>query len=214
MTLYAALNDSRSYASKGLGIVFGRSLTEIRSKLSSGYGKLMNLILLAHGGSDGHLEVNSDYSGNIVPDDKSITATEINEYVSGKTSKLWDAEIPQIDALKSIFGQISDKGNCIIGACQVGGDLNNNSLKAFSLLAGGRINIFANSVNVRYTKAPKDYQPDYFFNIGGYLNANNNSGTQYSAFTWLKINTSGNVSSGYRVLVTGNVSDPVKIDNK
>ena len=210
----AALNDTRNYASKGLGIVFGTSLTEIQSKLSRNYGSLSNLILLAHGGSDGHIEANSNYLGNVVPDDMSINPSEINDYVSGKTSGLWDGEVPQIGALKNIFGQISSGGNCIIGSCKVGNDVDNNSLRSFSMLAGGRINIYANSVNVRYTKASADSQPDYFFNIGGYLNANNNSGTQYSAYSWLGINTSGIVSSGYRINVTGNASNPIKVEKK
>ena len=210
----AALNDSRNYASKGLGIVFGTSLSEIQSKLSRNYGSLSNLILLAHGGSDGHIEANSNYSGNVVPDDMSITPSEINDYVNGRTSSLLGAEVPQIGALSNIFGQISSGGNCIIGSCKVGNDVDNNSLRAFSMLAGGRINIYANSVNVRYSKAPQESQPDYFFNIGGYLNANNNAGTQYSAYSWLGINTSGLISSGYRINITGNASNPIKIEKK
>jgi RHS repeat-associated protein len=212
--LVAALNDSRIYATKGLGLVFGTTMTEIQSKLAKNYGSLENLILVSHGGSDGHIEANSDYTGEVVPDDMSIIPVEINDYMCGKTSKLFDAEIPQIEALKNIFGQVSQGGNCIIGACCIANDLERNNLKAFSLLAGSRINIYANTVKVRYSKALKESQPNYFFNIGGYLNGNNTAGTHYLAYSWLKINTSGVVSTGYRILITGNSVQPIKIEKK
>ena len=101
-----------------------------------------------------------------------------------------------------------------MGACNVGNNVDNNSLRSFSLLAGGRINIYANSVKVIYTKAGVDYRPDYFFNIGGYINENNKAGTLNAAFTWLGINTSGLISSGYRINITGNASNPIKIEKK